>query len=354
MFDEETVNAFSGGYKVSESGVSTLFGLPAVSNLKRVISFPVSLSINSLVRGNEGVVWRGVNTVELPFEISKLTNAWYDPIKLMTNISIQRGWKKAPYILADEQLSYQLSLGYYSAFVDLLVQSFSCVNDVTLSASEMVQISGEIQDKIRGYHNSYETIARKLGKEGSMLFYDTVSNSYRNEMVSFEPYSMFLVSENSLDINNNFLSFQKSFKKFNESSMIDRDPSTLGFPYVGIRNHMRLEDELFERAIRTFNNNDVQSFVTSISNYSQSLGYNLNVLSDFQKLIARFLEKYAVNTFSFNVSEYSGSVLVFADSLDITKIKDNVIRDYYNLTNRTLRIDELSIAKGSSMEPIRI
>ena len=45
MFDEETVNAFSGGYKISKSGVVTLFGRPAVSTLKRVIAFPASLSM---------------------------------------------------------------------------------------------------------------------------------------------------------------------------------------------------------------------------------------------------------------------------------------------------------------------
>jgi len=353
MFDEETVNAFSGGYKVSESGVDTLFGLPAVSILKRIIAFPVSLSINSLVRKSESVVWKGVNSVEIPFKTSKLSNDWYDPIKLMTNIAIQRGWKNAPDILADEKLGYQLSLGHYSAFVDLLVHSFSLVNDVTLNTSEFMQISGEIQDKIRGQHYAYETIARRQGKDGSMLFYDLSANSFRNELISFEPFSLFLISENSFGVNHSFQNFQKSFKKFVQGNMMNRDPASLTYPYVGIRNHLKTEADTYMRAMESFESNEVESFVTIISQYSQSLGYNLGVLSEFQKTIARLLEKYSVKTFTFNVSEYSGSVLVFADSLELAKIKDNAIRDYYNITNRTIGFDELQISAGTSVEPIR-
>ena len=35
MFDEETENAFSGGFKISEPGVATILGHPIVSNLKK-------------------------------------------------------------------------------------------------------------------------------------------------------------------------------------------------------------------------------------------------------------------------------------------------------------------------------
>ena len=354
MFDEETENAFSGGFKISEPGVATILGHPIVSNLKKVISFPVSLQISSLVRKNKSVVWKGVNSVEIPFEHSKLSNDWYDPLKMMTNIAIQRGWANAPYIMAKETLTFNQSLGYYSAFVDVIVESFSLVNEVNLSISEMVQISGEIQDKVRGRHNAYETLARKQGKEGSLLFYDSISNSYRNEVTSLEPYSMFLISENSLDVNPNFVKFQSNFKRFKEGNMMSKEPGSLVFPYVGIRNHMIAEQKIFESAIEFLEANDIDSFISAISEYSRSIGYNLGILSEFQKIIARLLEKYAVNTFVFNIGEYSGSVLVFVDALSIGKVRDNVIRDYYNITNRTIRIDELTIAKGSSKEQIRV
>jgi hypothetical protein len=354
MFDEETVNAFSGGYKVSESGVDTLFGLPAFSNLKKIIAFPVSISINALVRRGSSVSYHGTNSIELPFEMSKLSNDWYDPVKLMTNIAIQRGWTHAPTILVEENLGYQLSMGYYSAFVDLLVQSFSLVNDVTLSTSEFTQISGEIQDRIRGQHYEHETIARKHGKEGNLLFYDVLTRSYKNESVNFEPFSMFLISENSLTSNQNYLNFQKNFKKFNERNMIGKDPSSLGYPYVGIRNHLMAEEETYGRAMESFYGNDTESFISIISKFSQSLGYNLGVISDFQRTMAKLLERYSVKTFVFNISEYSGSILVFADSLELSRIKDNVIRDYYNLVNRTIRLDELVISGSSTSELIRI
>ena len=68
--------------------------------------------------------------------------------------------------------------------------------------------------------------------------------------------------------------------------------------------------------------------------------------------VARQLDEYGVQMYVFNISEYSGSVLVFADSLELAKIKENAIRDYYNLTNRTIRIDELQILRGSSKEPV--
>lgn len=354
MFDEETENAFSGGFKISESGVATILGHPAVSNLGKVISFPISLQIFSLVKKNSSVVWKGVNSIEIPFEASKLSNDWYDPIKMMTNIAIQRGWRNAPYIVARETLTFNQSLGHYSAFVDIIVESFSLVNEVNLSVSEMVQISGEIQDKIRGRHNAYETIARKQGKEGSLLFYDLMSNSYRNEVISLEPYSMFLISENSLDTNPNFSKFQKNFKRFNNGNMMNKEQNSLVFPYVGIWNHMMSEQKIFERAIEFLEGNDIDSFISAISEYSRSIGYNLGILSEFQKIIAKLLEKYAVKTYVFNIGEYSGSVLVFLDSLSIGKVRDNVIRDYYNITNRTIRIDELTIAKGSSKELIRV
>ncbi|MGC8561922.1 MAG: hypothetical protein ACP5UZ_03950 [Thermoplasmata archaeon] len=354
MFDEETVNAFSGGFRISEPGIITIFGYPAVSNLKKVISFPVSLQISSLVRKNTSVVWKGINSIEIPFHVSKLTNDWFDPLKLMTNIAFQRGWSNAPYILADELLSFNQSLGYYSAFIDLVVESFSLVNEVNLSTSELMQISGEIQDKIKGTHNSYETLARKQGKEGSLLFYDLESNSYRNEIINLEPYSMFLISENSLDSNPNFVNFQKSFRKFNQGNMISKGPNALVFPYVGIRNHLESERKIFDSAIESLEGNDIESFISSISEYSRSIGYNLGVLSDFQKIIARLLDKYEVKFYMFNVGEYSGSILIFLDSLSVGKVRDNVVRDYYNITNRTIRIDELTVASGSSKEQIRV
>ena len=353
MFDEETVNAFSGGYKVSESGVVTLFGRPAVSTLKRVIAFPASLSIHSLVRKSESVVWRGTNTVDLPYEISKLSNDWYDPIKMMVNIAIQRGWKYPPYILAEEHLGYQMALGHYSAFIDLLVQAFSTVNEITLSPAEFNQISTEIQGKVKGQTYPYETLARQQGKNNNLLFFESSSNSFRNEIVNLEPFSMFLISENYLGGNQNYANFLRNFKKFSDNSMDNRDPTTLSFPYVGIRNHSVLEEEMYDRTAKAFEENDVDSFIQFLSKYSQSLGYNLGVLSDFQKNIANLLERYKIKNYLFNVGEYSGSVLVFVDSQELATIRDNLIREYYNKTNRTLRFDDLQILNSALREPIR-
>jgi hypothetical protein len=354
MFDDETVNAFSGGYKISEPGVITLIGLPPVSNIRSVISVPISISIDALVRTSDRVVWRGNNIIEIPYRVSKLTNDWYDPIKLVTNISVQRGWKKAPYILADERLNYHLSLGYYSAFVDLLVQSFSLVNDINLSTSEIIQMSGEVQDRIKGGHYAYETLTRQEGKEGNILFYDLSNDSFKNEIVDFEPYSLFLISENSLSSNEGFKSFHKNFTKFNDGRMLRKETSTLSYPFVGIKNHIVMEEEKYNQIVDSLKGNDIVSFVENISTYSQSLGYNLGVISEFQRNMAKLLEKYEFKTYIFNVGEYSGSVLIFADSLELARIRDNVIRDYYNLTNRTVRFDDVRLSGGSRKERIRV
>ncbi len=354
MFDEEVVNSFSGGFRISEAGICTIFGLPSVSTLRKVISFPLSLSIHSLVRKNETVRWKGTNFIDLPPKASRLTNAWYDPLVMMMNIALQRGWTFSPYILADEQLRYNLSLGYYSAFVDLVVESFAQVNGINLSTSELVQISSEIQDKIKGENYSHETATRRIGKEGNILIYDKISHNYSNEPISFEPYSLILISENSLETNHNFLNFQRNFRKFKDANMRNRSTSSLSFPFVGIRNHIDLEEKMFELAMESFRKNDIASFISAASEYSKSLGYNLGVLSDSQKTIAKFIEKYKVSNYIFNVSEYSGSVLVFADSEQQRRITDNVIRDYYNLTNRTIRIDEINTSSGSKIEPIRV
>jgi hypothetical protein len=354
MFDDETVNAFSGGYKVSEPGIITLIGFPPVSNLRNVITIPISISIDALVRTSDRVIWHGNNTVELSYKVSKLTNDWYDPIKLVTNISIQRGWKKSPFIVADERLNYHMSLGYYSAFVDLLVQSFSLVNDINLSTSEIIQMSGEVQDRIKGSHYSYETLTRQEGKEGNILFYDRSNDSFKNEIIDFEPYSLFLISENSLSINEPFKSFQKNLKKFNDGKMLRKEASTLSYPFTGIRNHIATEEGRYNQIVDSIKADDIPSFVESISAYSQSLGYNLGVLSEFQRTISKLLEKYEIKTYIFNVGEYSGSVLIFADSLELARIRDNVIRDYYNLTNKTLRFDDVKLSGSSKKERIRV
>lgn len=353
MFDEETVNAFSGGYRVSEYGVVTLIGHPLLSKLKNVISFPISIPIDALIKRGKSIRWSGVNGVELPYESSRLKNDWFDPIKLVANISIQRGWKSAPNIIADERLNFQLSLGYYSAFVDLLIQAFSLANGVNLSTSELIQMSGEVQDKILGRHNEYETVTRLSGREGNLLLYDRGSNSYRNEMMNFEPFSLFLISENYLSSNVNFQKFQKNMMKFDAGKMLKSNPSSLSYPFVGMRNHFAAEEESYADILGFLKRNDSESFVRAVSKYSQSAAYNLGVISEFQRTMAKLLERYGVSNYIFNVGEHSGSLLVFADSLEISKIKDNTIRDYYNMTNRTIRFDEIGISDGFEKEQVR-
>ena len=58
---------------ISDSNIREAEG-GGVSVIHTVIAFPASLSIHSLIRKSESVVWRGTNTVDLPYEISKLSN----------------------------------------------------------------------------------------------------------------------------------------------------------------------------------------------------------------------------------------------------------------------------------------
>lgn len=352
MFDQETINTFSGGFKVSVPGVVTFFGSPTFSLLQEVISFPISLSLEALVKKGQYVQLKGPKNIRLNFEPSKLSNEWYDPIKLTSNIAIQRGWKYPPEVLLNEGLSFNSSLGYYSAFIDLFVYSFSLVNRVNLSNAEVTQLSGEIQDRIKNKDGLYETVTRAEGKEGNILFQDLKNGTYRNEMINFEPYSLYILKENSLDTNENFKNFIHNMERFRNQKMIKSSPSSLKFPYVGMFNHFEFEKEIVKEIESSIRENDPTLFLSSLSRYSQSLGYNLGTLSEFQKVMSTLLERYRLQRYVYNIGEYSGSFLLFLDAKEFGTLKDNVIREYYNLTNKTVTISEVSIVNGHTIERI--
>lgn len=353
MFDRETLNDFSGGFNVSLPGIITLFASPHFSLLHEVISFPISVSMNALIKEGRYVEITGSREVKLNFELSKLSNEWFDPIKLASNIAIQRGWKNPPYIRLKEGFSFNSGVGYFSAFIDLSVLAFSLVNRISLSNSEFIQISGEIQDKIRNGETLYQTVTRFEGKEGNVLFHDSESGNYRNETVNFEPYSLYILRENSLESNPNISIFDRNMKRFNDQRMINENPSSLKFPYSGMANHFLLEEQLAGNIHSIVQSGDNSTLLSALVKYSQSLGYNLGILSQFQKKMSSILERYNLQRYIYNISEYSGSFLLFLDANEFSLLKDNVIRDYYNLTNRTVTIDEVEICEGHSIDSIR-
>lgn len=338
MFDQETVNAFSGGYMVSTSGVIMLAGSPEFSNSRFSISLPISLSISALAKANGVVKWKGTNYIELPYQISHLSNEWSDPIKLLVNISIQRGWKNPPSILAQEDLKFHMGLGYYSALIETLIRCFSLVNGINLSSAEIMELSSEIQDRARGFHIPQETLTRLDGRDDSIFIYDNRSHVFRNEPLSLDPYSLLIISENSLEENESYSEFRKNFTKFKERRMGKAGTRNLSYPFLGIYNHLSSEDEIIADILSAIENDDSRAFITGVSKYSQSLGFNLGVLSKFQRTLSSLLDKYSISSFMFAADRYSGSVVVFADSETQSKISDNIIRDYYNLTNRTLNV----------------
>ncbi|MEM0141085.1 MAG: hypothetical protein QXN66_03490 [Thermoplasmatales archaeon] len=342
MFDAETLNAFAGGYKVSAAGVITIAGSPEFSNVNYSISIPVSLSLSALTKADSMVRWRGTNVVNIPYEISRTSNDWFDPIKIMMNISIQRGWTSPPSILANEDLKFHMGMGYYSAFVDVLIQSFSLVNNVNLSAAEAIELSSEVQEMARGFHTAIETLTRINGKDENVFIYDKRSKTFKNEHLKLEPYSLLAISENYLEENENYQSFKKNFNRFLSLGMASQNPSSLSYPFLNFHNHLSAEEEMVNKITNALMKDDSQEFASSVSKYSQSLGFNLGVVSNFQRIVASLLERYSINDYLFAVNEYSGSVIVFSDSLGQKKISENLVRDYYNITNRTLSVREIS------------
>ncbi|MGC8618357.1 MAG: hypothetical protein ACP5UZ_06410 [Thermoplasmata archaeon] len=338
MFDQEALNAFAGGYSISTSGVITLAGSPEFSGSRFSVSMPISLSLKALTKAGDLVRWKGSNDIEFPYQSSRMSNEWFDPIKLLINIAIQRGWKNPPSILAQEDLQFHMGLGYYSAFIETLIQCFSLVNGINLSNAEVMELSSEVQDRIKGSHSSVETLTRLSGRDESIFIYDESQHSFRNEPLRLEPYSLLVISENGIEENEGYSEFRRNFRRFKEQKMLKANPVTLAYPYLSIYNHLSAEEELMGNILDAIDKDDPYAFVSSISKYSQSLGFNLGVISRFQRAISSLLEKYSVDTYIFAVDNYSGSVIVFADSGIQEKISDNIIRDYYNLTNGTINV----------------
>jgi len=354
VFDQETINAFPGGYKITVPAVVTLFGSPHFSRLKSTISMPISLSFEALVRKSEMVNLRGSKNAKFEYNMQKLTNEWSDPIKMMTTISIQRGWKFPPDILLNEGITFNSSIGYYSGFIDLLVYSFSSVNGIHLSNSEFVELSGEIQDKIRDRSSLHETVTRAEGKDENILIYDWNNGSFRNEPFNFEPYSLYLITDNSLDMNENYNVSIRNLKRYRDQNIDNNDPSTMNFPYIGIFKHFQNEAELFRRIETAIQQNDSTELVYLLSKYSQSLAFNILSLSGFQKTLSSLLDKYKLTNYIFNIGEYSGSILLFCDSMGYKLFSENVLREYYNLTNRTISVSSVKIGTGHTIEKIKL
>ncbi|MEM0127651.1 MAG: hypothetical protein QXU18_15120 [Thermoplasmatales archaeon] len=352
MFEPETVNAFVGGYEISASGIINVAGSPELSNLGYSISMPISLSLNVLARADSVVHWKGTNEVIIPYQISKTSNEWFDPIKILTNISIQRGWQTPPYVLAEEDLKFHMGLAYYSAFIDVLIRAFSLVNNVNLGATEIMELSREVQEITRGFYIPAETLTRINGSDGSIFIYDEKNRTFRNEPLKLEPYSLVVISGNSLEENENYRSFQRNMEKFRRLGMINQKPSSLSYPFLNFLNHFSTEQEMVENIMDALLKDNTDRFISGWSKYSQSIGYNLGVISNFQKTVASLLEKYSISNYVFAVSEYSGSVIALADSPVRAKISENLVRDYFGLTNGTLNITEVQNRNDTKMERI--
>ncbi|MEM4125877.1 MAG: hypothetical protein QXR66_04440, partial [Thermoplasmatales archaeon] len=301
MFEPETVNAFVGGYEISASGIINVAGSPELSNLGYSISMPISLSLHILTRADSVVHWKGTNEVIIPYQISKITNDWFDPIKILTNISIQRGWQTPPYVLAEEDLKFHMGLAYYSAFIDVLIRAFSLVNNVNLGAAEIVELSREVQEITRGFYIPAETLTRINGRDGNVLIYDEKNKTFRNEPVKLEPYSLVVISSNSLEENENYRTFQRNMEKFRRLGMLNQKTSSLSYPFLNFFNHFSTEQEMVENIIDALLKDDTDRFVWAWSKYSQSIAYNLGVISSFQRNVASLLEKYSIRNYVFTV-----------------------------------------------------
>ncbi len=352
MFDSETLNAFDGGFRFEIPSVVTLFGNPAISVSEKFISVPISRSIEVLAKRGDHVSWKGKKEYEQNYTSLPTNGSWSDPIREMTTISLQRGWTNPPEIMAIENVNFNAGIGYISAFIISLIMSFSSINDITLSSSEMMQISTEIQEKMTKTSNRLEVHTQIEGRPNSIMISEGPGKGFRNEIWSQEPYSLYLIEENALSENPNFKIFERNFRKFNTNSMLKKDPNSLNFPFNSYHSHFSHEGDYFEKLSNAIDKNDLTSFVEYVAKMNESVEFNLNVISPFQHNIAGLLRKYNANSFCFNISEFSGSVLLFADGPTVDRVRENVIRDYFGLTNKTISINEVNISGPIKKERI--
>jgi hypothetical protein len=354
VFDQETLNSFEGGFKVTVPSVATIIGLPVISNTGYSISFPLSLQENVLVRRNDKVEWIDKEIFVSDFKLLSTDGTWSDPIKIMANISKQRGWENGLKAIVNNGINFNSGTGYLISFISSVILSFSLANGIKLPNSEILQLNTEIQEKVTG--NSYYNVAltQLEGRRNNLLFSEGKDRKFRNEVINFEPYSIYIIEENSLDNNLNLGTFKKYMKKFIEENMTNKDRNRLNYPYSSIAAHFDREGDYYLDMKKAAEINDVNAFLDALSSYSQSVMFNLNAVSQFQKIMGNLLLKYGARYFSFNVSEYAGSILLFGDALTISRIKDNVIREYYSTTNKTVNLTEVSISDPISYEKIII
>ncbi|MGC8655823.1 MAG: hypothetical protein ACP5TG_04935 [Thermoplasmata archaeon] len=354
MFDQEIINSFEGGFRIAIPSVATIIGSPPISISGYSLSFPLSLQQDILVRRNNRIEWIDKEIFVSEYRLLSTDGNWSDPLKIMANISKQRGWENGLKAIVNNGISFNSGTGYMTSFISSVILSFSLVNGIKLPNSEILQLNTEIQEKVIGNAYYNEALTQLEGRKNNLLFSEGRDKKFRNEIINFEPYSIFLIEENSLDVNSNLGTFRRYRKKFVEENMMKRDKNQLKYPYSSIASHYEKEMEYYLDMKKAAEINDVISFLNTLSEYSQSVMFNLSALSQFQKIMGDLLLKNGAEYFSFNVSEYSGSILLFGDAPTISKIKDNVIREYYSATNKTVNFREVNISGPVSYEKIII
>ncbi len=354
MFDQETLNSFEGGFRVEIPSVATLIGSPFISSNGYSLSFPLSLKLELLVKKNSKIEWVDKETFVSDYKMVSTDGTWSDPLKIMANISMQRGWQNGLRAIIRNDINFNSGTGYLSSFISSIILSFSLANGIRLSNSEILQINNEIQEKVTGEFFYNEALTQLEGRKNNLLFSEGKDKKFRNEIMNFEPYSMYLIEENSLESNTNLGAFRKYRRKFFEENMMKKEKNQLKYPFSLLAAHYEKEIEYYSDMKKASEKNDIYSFLNALSLYSQSIMFNLGALSQFQRIVGDFLLKNGAEYFSFNVSEYSGSVLLFGDTPIIAKIKDNVIREYYSLTNKTISFTEVTMSDSIFYEKIMI
>ncbi len=343
MFDQEIVNSFAGGYKIEIPAVVTLIGSPIISSEGSSISFPISIKRNILTRKNETIEWRDREEFFSQYVPQSTDGTWSDPIKIMASISKQRGWPYGIKTIVNDEINFNSGTGYLNSLINSVILSFALANDIRLPNSEILELNMEIQERIKGERDYAEPLAQLEGKSNSLLFSDGNEKKFRNEIINLEPYSMYLIEENSLDSNTNIEKFKKNKRKFFSERMYKKNSNILNYPFNAYFAHYEKESYYYNEMLKAAEKNDVTTFLTAMSQHSQSVRFNLDVVSNFQKIISDLLLKNGAEYFSFNISEYSGSVILFSDNPQVTKIRDNIIREYYSITNKTITIREVTI-----------
>lgn len=343
VFEQEVINSFNGGYRIHVPSVATLFGSPIFSFSRYSISIPLNVGTEVLIRKNQFIEWNSEKSYNQEYRMIPMDGTWSDPIKIMSNISIQRGWKDAFRALAKSEFTFNQGIGYLSSYITSIILAFSLSNSVKLSNAEIFQLNLEIQEKVSGKTNYVEPLTQLESRNNSLLFSEGPQEKFRNEIINFEPYSIYLVYENSLESNTSLPIFLKNRKKFLDENMMKKSKGSLSYPFSTLSVHYEREEDYYLSLLKASENNNIDAFLDILSQYSQSIMYNLNAISQSQKKIGELLLKYGARYFSFNICEHSGSILLFGDSPLITNIKDNVIREYYNMTNKTLTFRKIEI-----------